>query len=562
MTGQSIAKRLARRSSGMTPRRTRIRHTSGSSSGGLPGGVRRPMHSTWWVIGNASYARSGSAAIRPHGMSRRPGQMPPGRRPRTRSREARHATSMPYDRAARPRSAADRAPRRPARPRRRIRSTVDDTTVTCGSRPGSTDAARTDRSSDSTRVTEPRGPTASASAAAKSPAPPYRSQARSPGRGASRSTRPPTNGRGGGRMHLPERGRIEPALAAGRDLGRPRPARRPDWHGRRRPSAVTDTSPALDATTSTASSSGQSPAGHRQLPASPGAAIRQVSTGTTSCERCLSSPARPPPSPCTAAGYASRAVRRRSGQPFDGTAQRVDLVRGQPTEPGQLLAHDGRLQFALGRRLDVLEVAAAAAIRSGVRARRRDPVRRTRSQDLDGVGPQVTLALLGDLGEHPLAGQGVADEHHRRRPGHAVPPWAPGRREARPVPLVRTRTDRPGRSVVPSNDGAVGHGAVGSLSVLGCFGFECSAASAPGRPRGPRSGLVPRDRPRVPRRLEVLADRGLQLPRHAGHHDAGLVEQPALEPQRALVVQQVLQPLADDVLRDEHRDHVARRVSP
>ena len=43
---------------------------------------------------------------------------------------------------------------------------------------------------------------------------------------------------------------------------------------------------------------------------------------------------------------------------------------------------------------------------------------------------------------------------------------------------------------------------------------------------------------------------GAELPRHAGDHHAGLEQQPGLEPQRALVVQQLLPPVPDDVLGD------------
>ena len=42
-----------------------------------------------------------------------------------------------------------------------------------------------------------------------------------------------------------------------------------------------------------------------------------------------------------------------------------------------------------------------------------------------------------------------------------------------------------------------------------------------------------------------------QLVRHARHHHTGHEQQPALQPQRALVVQQVLPPVPDDVLGDE-----------
>src|SRR3954449_1103585 len=52
-----------------------------------------------------------------------------------------------------------------------------------------------------------------------------------------------------------------------------------------------------------------------------------------------------------------------------------------------------------------------------------------------------------------------------------------------------------------------------------------------------------------------------QLPRNACHHHARLEEQPRLESQRALVVQQLLPPPPDYVLRNEHGDHVSRTTA-
>ena len=51
---------------------------------------------------------------------------------------------------------------------------------------------------------------------------------------------------------------------------------------------------------------------------------------------------------------------------------------------------------------------------------------------------------------------------------------------------------------------------------------------------------------------------GAEHPRDARDRDRRLEQQPALEPQRGLVVQQVLPPVRDHVLRDDDRDHVAR----
>ena len=112
----------------------------------------------------------------------------------------------------------------------------------------------------------------------------------------------------------------------------------------------------------------------------------------------------------------------------------------QAGQPRQLLADHVRLspRCAAG---DVLEVAAAAAGRAGVRAaaaapgpaRARGPRRRPRA----GTGAAVAL---GEPGQHPLAGQRVPDEH---RPGPSCratqcPPWATG-----PTSSSRPRLRRP-----------------------------------------------------------------------------------------------------------------------
>ena len=102
----------------------------------------------------------------------------------------------------------------------------------------------------------------------------------------------------------------------------------------------------------------------------------------------------------------------------------VELEAGQP---GELLADHVRLERPLPRRRDVLEVAAAAAARAGVRAGRVDPVRRG-LRHLDGVAtPEpVPVGPLGDLDDDPLAGQRVPHEDHPTRavggmqPGDAV----------------------------------------------------------------------------------------------------------------------------------------------
>src|SRR5215207_492642 len=56
--------------------------------------------------------------------------------------------------------------------------------------------------------------------------------------------------------------------------------------------------------------------------------------------------------------------------------------------------------------------------------------------------------------------------------------------------------------------------------------------------------------------------RGAQLPGHAGDHHAGGEQQPSLEAQRALVVQEMLPPVPDDIFGDIDIDHVARALPP
>ena len=90
-------------------------------------------------------------------------------------------------------------------------------------------------------------------------------------------------------------------------------------------------------------------------------------------------------------------------------------------QPAQLLDHQRRLQTALGRQGDVLEVASPAPARAGMGTGRRHTIRR-RLDHLDGVGPEERGGGPGDLGHHPFAGQRVADEHHPPvvGPGHAA----------------------------------------------------------------------------------------------------------------------------------------------
>ena len=88
------------------------------------------------------------------------------------------------------------------------------------------------------------------------------------------------------------------------------------------------------------------------------------------------------------------------------------MVGLEPAEPDQLLAHYLRLQGALRRQRNVLEVATTAQPRPGDRARRLDPVR-GRRLDRDRVAAPVPVLVgaLGDLDDHAFTGQRVTDEH-------------------------------------------------------------------------------------------------------------------------------------------------------
>ena len=137
----------------------------------------------------------------------------------------------------------------------------------------------------------------------------------------------------------------------------------------------------------------------------PGAAIRQWSIATTSCERCRRNPARPSPSTAN-----STRVRQSSPSVSPGTGS-----TSTSTSRCASRAICSRTTSALSARWrgqrDVLEVAAAAQPGPGVRARRRHPVGRG-AQHRNGIRTDEPLAGagLGDPGEHPLAGDRVAHE--------------------------------------------------------------------------------------------------------------------------------------------------------
>ena len=267
----------------------------------------------------------------------------------------------------------------------------------------------------------------------------------------------------------------------------------------------------------------------------PGGASGQSAMGSTSWLRCARSPARPSSSTASRTRCASPA-----GRPGSSSTWTRRSIAG---EPAQLLGQDlrpSRPRCAAGatccRSQPPQPPARAQAHGRG------HPVRR-RLEHLDGVGAaERAAAVLGDHGAHPLARQRVPDEHDPAVvAGHAVPAVGDRRRPA------SSRI----RSVQSSSAGVHVSGSGSAAGVR-----------RPGRLAGPRCRSRGRDRAGRglgATRLDPL--RGRQLPRHAGHHHPGLEQQPALEPQRALVVQQVLPPVPDHVLGDEDGDHVARGVA-
>ena len=561
----------------MTPRRTRFRHTARAPRGGVTRAVRATADALH-VVGHAETGRTPAVAVR--SLAGRHGRSATSRASAAGS-QATYATA----RGAGPRSARHdpRHRRRPAagraRPGRRRASAGwpapaprrTCTTVTVvRSRRHSPARARPPPASASTTVIRPapsdvRGQRGGEQpdAAVEVPGPlarPRREQLHDGRRRACRR-RPGAPARTAGRVELPVRGRPRARVTrAGPDEPAPR---RPGPAGRAR-----STSPSAAATTSTASSVRPAPVEHRRRRAPPGGRSGTRSTGTTSCERCLSSPARPVGVHCVLhPGPPAQA--RPAPPPGSGStrdAQRVHLGRG-PARPSRVSCSrtHGRLQLALGRRRR----------RAGSRSRRSGPGPAnghggaTRSGDgrehLDRVGAQEALALLGDHRPDPLAGQRVPDEDDPPVGARATqcPPWATGAdRRAR----ARVALAGPARPRASSGSRLVGPGAprpprglAGAAIVRSApapsSGRRPVVARGRARPAGRAAGAG-----RAPRsnRSRSLVDAGGELPRHAGHHHARLEQQPALDPQRALVVQQVLPPLADHVLRDEDGDHVAR----
>ena len=258
-------------------------------------------------------------------------------------------------------------------------------------------------------------------------------------------------------------------------------------------------------------------------------AIEAASTGMTSCAVV---PAQPGPARGVDGELDPGAPAQAGGRRRAPARPRTSTV--EPGQPVQLLGDHGGLELALVVQVDVLPVAAAAAAGPGERARRGDPVR-GRLEHLDGVAAQEPVALpaVGDPRPGPAR---PAARAGRRPPGRRA-----GRRSGRRARPCRSQPRRP----VPTSD--CSRGAVGACAAARAAARL--ARAAPIRPSGRRAGAS-------------AALGRAQLPRHAGDHDTGREQQPALEPQRALVVQQLLPPVPDDVLGDVDHDDVARVAAP
>ena len=309
----------------------------------------------------------------------------------------------------------------------------------------------------------------------------------------------------------------------------------------------------------------------------------QWSMGSTSCERCRRRPARPSASTayCTRVRQAGTSPVA-SLSPGAGVDRAVPagLLGGEPGQPLELLGDHLALEPALG----------AGRRRAASRSRRSCPGpaygqgASTRSLDASSTSTasarrkRGVLVALGDLGDDPLAGQRVPDEEHPALVGAGDAVAAVGDR-ARPRPRTRSpdqrrggssawrggsRSDRVRRARLSRGDTAPRAGGsaaspvhdAGSLSAGRRLGL-LRAAGATG-PRRTEPGAFHSAR-RLCALLAASEDsscQGTEVTMTPGRE-----QQPALEPQRALVVQQVLVPVADHVLGDVDADHVARAVA-
>ena len=473
------------------------------------------MHSTWWVIGKASHAsqrrRAGTRARRQ------------SRRPRQRGRVARDvrdpARPQRRERARRPAGSGARRVEHdevgvdpPAGPSERSsRSTRSRRHSTSGRGAGVAHPVATARRSPSTASTDPdRGRPRRRGAPRRGPTPAYRSRTRSPGSA-------PSSARRGRRRSGRRRG--GPARTRGPRRGTPPPTRGPRrarrrgrWHGASPGAHQHGVGRLVRVDRVDRSSAG--PVGVEDAAVDdPLVGDEAVVDGHDRWDRCRRSPARP-----SASTANSTRVRQPQPPSSPGTGSHVDV----DVEPRRAAWNCSRTTSALScrwyARSSVLEVAAAAPPRTGIRARRLDPVRRG-IEHLDRVAAQEPVA---------------------------VPPSVMLTRTRSPGRACRTKTTRPSSRATQCPPWATG-----PTSTTASVPTRLAAVSAgPARADGADDGTV-----------EVVVLRALgrpQLPRHARDHDARGEQQPGLEPQRALVVQDLLLPAAEDVLGDVDDDDVAR----
>lgn len=180
------------------------------------------------------------------------------------------------------------------------------------------------------------------------------------------------------------------------------------------------------------------------------------------------------------------------------TGQLLDHgVDREAGEVSKLLSDNGRLELALGRDSDVLEVAATTSARPGIRAWWYDAIR-GRPDDLDGVRPQesVTRLPLRDLGDHLLTREGMAHEEDATVvPSDAVSP-------------VGNRADRDDHAVTDPEltlGGTQGHGVPRRTSpAIGRSSMRSSAPSDEANCQGTLDTMTPGVKSKRVRRRSAL----------------------------------------------------------
>ena len=320
----------------------------------------------------------------------------PGRTPRRRRARCPAPRSRPRPSDRRPCAAGPARPRGGRGPRRRRARppTRPANTRTCGRSARFSAPSSAAGRYDSTAMTDPDGPTCSASTAANSPAPAYRSHAESP---ASRPDQPATTS---------AYRSAASGWACQNQFGShpPLPAHGP-----------LDGDPAGEPVDRDVRVRGRRPTGDRQLGARRPRAADDRVHGARRGDRTVvdrhdpMAAVRAEPRPAVVVDGEPG-----PGPPVQRTArQLLDLdVHLEVSQPPQLLGDHRRLQRALAGRRRVLPVAAAAAAGHRDRARRLDPLRRGDQHRHRVAAAERAAPVLGHRDDHPLAGQRVPHEHH------------------------------------------------------------------------------------------------------------------------------------------------------